>query len=117
MKQFCYRYDILLLVYDKLNNEYEILHDLQDCIRYMLEDISHYGNYLSDILPEAEETGTRLPPLLNWDSGNEYTLGCINSQTRARYINPNILDEENLKKYNNIDLNDNPALVKIYFKD
>lgn len=117
LKQFCYRYDILLLIYDKLKNEYEILCELEDCIRYMLTDVRHYSDYLSNILPKAEETGTRLPELLNWDSGKEYALGCINSQTRARYINPKILDEDNLKRYNNISLNNNPALVKIYFND
>ncbi|HKL67312.1 MAG TPA: hypothetical protein VJ877_05420, partial [Bacteroidales bacterium] len=77
--------------------------------------VRRYGKWLNDELPAAKETGTRLPEVLNWDSGKEYILGCINSQTKARFINPEILDEENLDKYNNIQPNDNPVLVKIYF--
>ena len=86
-------------------------------MRYMFDDVRRYGKWLNDELPAAKETGTRLPEVLNWDSGKEYILGCINSQTKARFINPEILDEENLDKYNNIQPNDNPVLLKIYFKN
>ncbi|MDZ7739594.1 MAG: hypothetical protein U5K32_11140 [Bacteroidales bacterium] len=85
-------------------------------MKYMYGDIRRYGKWLNNELPPAKETGTRLPEVLNWDSGDEYVLGSISQQTKSRYINPDILDEENLEKYNNIKPNDNPALVKIYFK-
>jgi hypothetical protein len=115
IKKFCFRNDILLLLYDKRKDEYEILHDLPACMRYFFGDARRYGDYLNNELPDARETGTRLPQVLNWESGDEYVLGSVNSQTKTRYINPEILDEENLEKYNNIKPNDNPALVKIYF--
>ncbi|HCC69647.1 MAG TPA: hypothetical protein DEQ09_00625, partial [Bacteroidales bacterium] len=117
IKKFCFRDDILLLLYDKRKDEYEILHDLPGCMRYFFGDARRYSDYLSNELPDAGETGTRLPQILNWDSGKEYVLSCINSQTKTRYINPEILDEENLDRYSNINPNDNPALVKIYLKD
>ncbi len=117
IKKFCFRNDILLLIYDKRKDEYEILYDLPGCMRYFFGDARRYSYYLNNELPGARETGTRLPQILNWDSGDEYVLVSINSQTKARFINPEILDEENLEKYNNIKPNDNPALVKIYFKN
>ncbi len=117
IKKLCFRNDILLLIYDKRKDEYEILHDLPGCMRYLFGDARRYNDYLNNELPDAGETGTRLPEVLNWDSGDEYVLGSINSQTKARYINPAILDEENLDRYNKMNLNDNPALVKIYFKN
>jgi hypothetical protein len=116
IKKFCFRNDIRLLLYDKRKDEYEILHDLPACMRYFFGDARRYADYLNNELPGARETGTRLPQILNWDSGDEYVLGSINFQTKARYINPEILDEENLDRYNNIKPNDNAALVKIYFK-
>ncbi len=116
LKQFFYRNDYLQLIYDKRKDTYEIFYQLRDCMRYMLDDIRRYGKWLNNELPAAAETGTRLPQVLNWDSGDDYVLGSISPQTKSRYINPDILDEENLEKYNNIKPNDNPALVKIYFK-
>jgi hypothetical protein len=110
-KTFYFNSDLKALIIEKETEEYSIVPVIEDLYK-VFRNASHW----SDLAP-AEESGTRIKTILNWNSDDNYLLMSIQTGRKERYINPGALDSQNRKIYDSISLADNPVLVKCYLKD
>lgn len=110
-----YKNDEIAIILDKNNNESTAFTHIKDLIKYDMSEVDKYINLWANEISSAGESGSRLPPILNRDSGAQYALCSFDFKRRNIYINPSIIDSANLVTFNNIDITDNPVLVKYYF--
>lgn len=111
LKQYYYDRGSWMFLYDKKMKKDFVIPIFIDLYKLSLD------RYQWETISPASETGTRLMSILNWDSGSDYILTSVDAAKKDVYINSFSLDSINMRKYNMLEISDNPILVKYYLKD